>query len=93
LHAERQEEDGCFPCAWTRASSATTSRVLFSHVVIIPFAVAMNFQRKERRRERDHRLFLVRSLDALLLHSNGKGSSRKRETNWELENQIRIDNK
>jgi len=53
----------------------------------------MNFQRRESRRERDHRLVLVRSLDALLLHSNGKGSSRERETNRELENQIRIDNK
>jgi hypothetical protein len=53
----------------------------------------MNFQRRERRPQRDHRLVLGRSLDALLLHSNGKGSSRKRETNWELENQIRIDNK
>lgn len=57
------------------------------------FAIAMNFQRRERRRERDHRLVLVRSLDAFLLYSNGKGSSRERETNRELENQIRIDNK
>jgi hypothetical protein len=57
------------------------------------FAIAMNFQRRERRRERDHRLVLVRSLDAFLLYSNGKGSSRERETNRELENQIRIDSK